>query len=427
MGEALLSDGVRRKLRILADAAKYDASCASSGSARAGRPGGIGSGAAEGICHSYTPDGRCVSLLKILLTNTCVYDCVFCVNRVSSDVPRARFTPAEVAALTMAFYRRNYIEGLFLSSGVVQSPDRTAEQMIEVGRLLREEERFGGYLHFKLVPGVAPELVDRLGRYADRLSANIELPTQGDLDALAPQKKLHEAEDVMGEIDRRHRESAGEQRRPARGLTAGPRFAPAGQSTQLVVGATGSADRIILRTTDRLYRAHHLRRVYYTAFSPFPAADPRLPIAAAPLLREHRLYQADWLLRHYGFGVEEITTGADGNLDLARDPKEAWALQHRALFPLDVNRADRAVLLRVPGLGLRAVDRIVAARRHRALTLADLKRLGVVLRRARHFLVTADPNPHLRHLDTLALDRRLRAPRQLSLFEAKGSAHDGEL
>ena len=427
MGEALLSDGIRRKLRILADAAKYDASCASSGARRAGRPGTIGNSEGNGICHSYTPDGRCVSLLKILLTNTCVYDCVFCVNRVSSDIPRARFSPAEVASLTMAFYRRNYIEGLFLSSGVVRGPDHTAEQMIEVGRLLREQERFGGYIHFKLVPGTSPELIDRLGRYADRLSANIELPTQADLDSLAPEKKLHETEAVMSEIQQRCQDSAAEQDRPARGLTAAPRFAPAGQSTQLVVGATASTDLVILRSTDRLYRAHRLRRVYYTAFSPFPAADPRLPIAPPPLPREHRLYQADWLLRHYGFRVDEIVTGPDGNLDLARDPKEAWALHHRALFPVDVNRADRELLLRVPGVGRRAAARILAARPHRSLGLADLQRLGVVVRRARHFLLTRDRNPHLQQLDALSLDRRLRRPQQLSLFEASSSARAGEL
>ena len=423
MVSALVSDGIRRKLRILADAAKYDASCASSGSRRAGQAGSIGNTEGNGICHSYTPDGRCVSLLKILLTNSCVYDCVFCVNRVSSDIPRARFSPAEVASLTMEFYRRNYIEGLFLSSGVVKSPDHTAEEMIEVGRLLREEERFGGYIHFKIVPGTSPELVTRAGRYADRLSANIELPTDADLSRLAPEKSFAAAEGVMGEIRQRLDESAEDKTRSA----VAPQFAPAGQSTQLIVGASSSNDATILATTDRLYRQHRLRRIYYTAFSPFPSADPRLPLQAPPLAREHRLYQADWLLRHYGFDVKEIATGPGGNLDLDRDPKEAWALANRGLFPVDVNRAHRQLLLRVPGVGVKAANKMVSSRRHRALRLDDLRRLGVVLKRARPFIVTADPNPSLQELDRLDLASRLRVPQQLSLFEAAGSARTGQL
>lgn len=419
------AERVRRKLTILADAAKYDASCASSGVARSGKPGTIGSADPSGICHSYTPDGRCVSLLRILLTNACVYDCVFCVNRVSNDIPRARFSPREVAELTMAFYRRNYIEGLFLSSGVVKGPDHTAEEMLEVGRLLRDVHKFGGYVHFKVVPGTSAELVARLGRYADRLSANIELPTEADLARLAPEKTMAQAEGTMQVIARgieEHRAQQGQ----------GPSFA-AGQSTQLVVGATASTDADVLGTAQSLYRRYRLKRVYYTAFSPIPGADPRLPATAPPLLREHRLYQADWLLRHYGFRSDELVSAAAPNLSLDFDPKHAWALSHRELFPMDVNTAAREQLLRVPGLGVRAVERILSARRHRRLTLADVKRLGAVLGRAQPFLLTADRNPAAFSLDGLRLPER-RPPRagigtgeQLSLFATAASAHGGEL
>ena len=395
------------KLRILADAAKYDASCASSGSARSTPAGGIGNGASVGICHSYTPDGRCVSLLKLLLTNACIYDCLYCVNRVSSDVPRARFTPAEVAQLTLDFYRRNLIEGLFLSSGVLRDPDYTMEQVIEVARLLREEHRFGGYIHLKVVPGASPELLARAGRLADRLSANVELPTTADLDRLAPEKKLPEIEETMSRI-RAGREEL-------------PRFAPAGQSTQMVVGASAAPDAEILGTAAGLYRRHKLKRVYYSAYSPIPHADPRLPPAAPPLLREHRLYQADWLLRFYGFTVAELLDGP--SLDLSLDPKLAWALRNRASFPVDLNAAPRERLLRVPGLGRRTVQAILGMRRHRRLRLDDLARLRVPLGRARHFLVTADYRP--RDLDRLDLNRRL--PQQLDLFEARQVSIRGEL
>lgn len=413
---------LRSKLAILADAAKYDASCASSGARRGGNGKGLGSNEGTGICHSYTPDGRCISLLKILLTNHCVYDCQFCVNRITSDIPRARFTPEEVVALTLDFYRRNYIEGLFLSSGVLQSPDHTMEQMIAVARSLREVHAFNGYIHLKAVPGASEELIAEAGRWADRLSANIELPTQGDLDQLAPEKKRTTIETTMAQI-RERRDEALTANKTKKAI---PRFAPAGQSTQMVVGASESPDSTILQTASDLYSRHRLRRVYYTAFSPFPKADPRLPVKPAPLIREHRLYQADWLLRHYGFKVEEITTPEQPNLDLAIDPKLAWALRHRAFFPVDVNRDSRSRLLRVPGLGARNVERILKARRFGRLTLADLARLRVSLRKAQPFLITADHNPDALLIDRADLGVRIAArAEQLPLFPS--SALTGEL
>ena len=318
---------VESRLRILADAAKYDASCASSGSRRKTPAGGIGNGTGIGICHSYTPDGRCVSLLKILLTNYCMYDCTYCVNRVSSDTPRARFTPEEVANLTMAFYQRNYIEGLFLSSGIVGSADNTMEQLVRAASLLRVHHRFGGYIHLKAVPGASPELLKQAGLYADRLSANIELPTQAELDKLAPAKTHKEIESSMVQIRDAITESKD---------NSAVSYARAGQSTQMIVGATTAPDRQILQTASSLYDRYKLRRVYYSGFSPIPHSDPRLPINRSPLVREHRLYQADWMLRFYGFTLEEVTE--EENLSLDVDPKLAWALRHREFFPVDVNR-----------------------------------------------------------------------------------------
>ncbi|HEX2225032.1 MAG TPA: putative DNA modification/repair radical SAM protein, partial [Thermoanaerobaculia bacterium] len=386
---------LRNKLAVLADAAKYDASCASSGSKRAGNRKGLGSSDGTGICHSYTPDGRCVSLLKILLTNHCVYDCQYCVNRVSSDVPRARFKPEEVVSLTLDFYRRNYIEGLFLSSGVIQSPDYTMEQLVAVARSLREDHHFNGYIHLKAVPGASPELLAQVGRWADRLSANIELPTPSDLVRLAPEKNRPEIERTMTEIRAGIDQSKAERKESVKA----PKFAPAGQSTQMIVGATESPDAAILGTAAELYQRHGLRRVYYTAFSPFPKADPRLPVQAAPLLREHRLYQADWLIRFYGFDVGELLPADRPNLETAKDPKLSWALRHREFFPVDVNRATRDQLLRVPGFGVRNVDRILRIRKHRRLRLEDLAKLRAALKRARPFIVTADHNPDVFRLD----------------------------
>lgn len=399
---------LRRKLEILADAAKYDASCASSGGQkRDSLAGGIGSTTGMGICHSFAPDGRCIALLKILLTNVCVFDCLYCVNRRSSNVPRARFTVDEVVRLTLGFYKRNMIEGLFLSSGIIRTPDHTMEELVRVVRCLRLDHGFRGYIHLKTIAEASPELVEEAGRYADRLSVNMELPTEQGLATLAPDKTLPAIRRSMGQLHRRIEETLAERR--------APRFAPAGQSTQMIVGADGADDRTLLRTSDTLYRRFRLKRVYYSAFSPIPDTSHALPSKAPPLVREHRLYQADWLLRFYGFGVEEIG-GAGGMLDLDIDPKLAWALAHRDHFPVDLNTAPRETLLRVPGLGVRMVDRLIDSRRHRCLRLEDLGRMRVPLRKVTPFVVTADHRP------TRLLDREhLRAllappPEQLSLF-----------
>ena len=377
------------KLAILADAAKYDASCASSGAQKRNSSSrrGMGSTTGMGICHSYTPDGRCVSLLKILLTNFCLYDCAYCINRRSSDVRRARFTAQEVVSLTLSFYRRNYIEGLFLSSGVIQSADYTMEQLVEVARSLREDHDFRGYIHLKTIAEASSELIDAAGRFADRLSVNIELPTRDALKTLAPEKSDITIKKTMGAI-RIKLDEAREAGKKA------PKFSPAGQSTQIIVGADMSNDVSILDTADTLYRSYRLKRVYYSAFSPIAHASVRLPNKAPPLIREHRLYQADWLLRFYGFSTQELASAMpEGNLDLQLDPKTAWALTNRDSFPVDVNRADRDQLLRIPGLGVRVVNRIVSTRRHRRLRFDDLRALGASLKRARHFLIAADYSP----------------------------------
>jgi putative DNA modification/repair radical SAM protein len=342
-----------------------------------------------GICHSFTPDGRCVSLLKILLTNFCIYDCLYCVNRRSSDVPRARFAVSEVVSLTLSFYRRNYIEGLFLSSGIIRSADYTMERLVEVARLLREQHEFQGYIHLKTIPEASPELIAAAGRYADRLSVNIELPSRDALTALAPEKTDTSIKRAMGDI----RVSVDEAQEGGR---KAPRFAPAGQSTQMIVGADASTDANIINMADTLYRSYRLRRIYYSAFSPFTHSSPRLPNRAPPLMREHRLYQADWLIRYYGFSTGELTASIPtGHFDLDLDPKTTWALRHREEFPVDVNTAARELLLRVPGLGVKAVDRIVASRRQGKLRYADLITLGASLRKAKHFIVAADYVPRV--------------------------------
>jgi putative DNA modification/repair radical SAM protein len=413
------------KLAILADAAKYDASCASSGTNERTSRGssGVGSTTGMGICHSYTPDGRCVSLLKILLTNYCVYDCLYCINRVSSDTPRAQFTVDEVVRLTLDFYRRNFIEGLFLSSGVVRSPDYTMERVVEVARRLRRDHDFRGYIHLKTIPEASPALIAEAGRLADRISINVELPTDGDLAELAPEKDALRIRAAMADI-RGHIDTATDARRTS---TKAPSFAPAGQSTQMIIGATPATDRTVIAEAASLYRAHRLRRVYYSAYSPIPDAPQTLPAIAPPLVREHRLYQADWLMRFYGFAPAELTTPERPNLDLHVDPKLAWAIRHPEQFPVDVNRAAKEQLLRVPGLGVRTVQRILQSRRARSLRLDDLRRLRVPLRTVRHFVVTADHTPHRAGLDRpAALARLARPERQLSLF-GDGSAVSGEL
>ncbi|MEN5264951.1 biotin synthase [Stenotrophomonas sp. HMSC10F06] len=423
-----------RKLAILADAAKYDASCASSGAGKrdSRTSGGIGSTEGMGICHSYTPDGRCVSLLKILLTNFCIYDCAYCVNRVSSNVQRARFSVDEVVALTMDFYKRNYIEGLFLSSGIIRNADYTMERMVEVARVLREEHRFAGYIHLKTIPEASPELLAAAGRHADRLSINIELPTEAGLASFAPEKSLPSIRGAMGEL-RWQIEEAKEARKsdppggnavaapsPApRGRRArAPRFAPAGQSTQMIVGADGASDNQILSAADNLYGNYRMRRVYYSAFSPIPDASKALPLQAPPLAREHRLYQADWLLRFYGYGVEEITdTTQGGMLDLDIDPKMAWAIRHPERFPVDLNIAPKELLLRVPGLGVRNVKRVLMARRHGRLRVADVARLRAPMSKLLPFVQLADHHPRRALDDPAALRARLAPPpRQGALF-----------
>jgi len=414
------------KLALLADAAKYDASCASSGTERRDASDGRGLGSTEGagICHSYAPDGRCISLLKILLTNFCTYDCLYCVNRVSSNVPRARFAIDEVVRLTLDFYRRNCIEGLFLSSGIVRSPDYTMEQVVEVARRLREEHGFRGYIHLKTIPDASEELLARAGRYADRLSINIELPTAQGLRALAPEKDAATIRRSMARL-RVRIDDAREAARPSppaaqAGLAprraAAPRFAPAGQSTQMIVGADATDDRAILATSARLYGAYRLRRVYFSAFSPIPDAARGLPLKAPPLQREHRLYQADWLMRLYGYAHDEIVPDG-GLLALDVDPKLAWALAHRERFPVDLNRAPRELLLRVPGLGVRTVDRLLAARCVRRVRAEDLRRLRLPLAKLLPFVVVDGHRP-TRALDATDLATRLRpAPAQAPLFD----------
>lgn len=420
-------EAVREKLAILADAAKYDASCSSSGSHRKRDPKGLGNAEGMGICHSYTPDGRCVSLLKILLTNFCVYDCKFCINRVSSDTKRAKFTPREVVWLTLEFYRRNYIEGLFLSSGIFKSVDDTMEELIEVARCLREDHRFGGYIHLKVVPGASQELVERAGRWADRVSANIELPVQDDLDVMAPAKTIEAAEATMSDIKAKLIEAEEEKKKSKRA----PKFAPAGQTTQMIVGATPSTDARILQTSESLYKNFRLRRVYYSAYSPIPHAHSLLPVERPSLVRENRLYQADWLIRFYGFEAKELTTAENPDLPLDVDPKTAWALTHRSFFPVDVNVAPREHLLRIPGIGVRNVERILQLRRFVKIRLEDLRKLRVSIQRTRFFVTTADHNPDALLIDTNRLVRAVRskekAAAQLSLFETVSEAKTGEL
>lgn len=399
------------KLAILAGAAKYDASCASSGTDQRDSRGKAGLGSTEGmgICHSYAPDGRCISLLKVLLTNACAYDCLYCVNRASSNVPRARFTIAEIVTLTLDFYKRNYIEGLFLSSGIIRSPDYTMEQIVEVARQLRLQHGFRGYIHLKTIPDADERLMAEAGKYADRLSINIELPSETSVQKFAPEKDVRAIRRSMGRM-RLKIEEAGADRKA-------PRFAPGGQSTQMIIGADAATDADILTTSANLYGSYGLKRVYYSAFSPIPDASSVLPAFAPPLVREHRLYQGDWLLRFYGFDTEEVFAGTDGMLPLDMDPKLAWALRNRDRFPLDVNTAEREELLRVPGFGLKTVERILSARSIRAVRADDLKRLHVPLKTALPFIVTPDHRPtQLADRNDLATLVKQAPSVQLSLF-----------
>lgn len=405
-------DKLKTKLETLADAAKYDASCSSSGGKRKRAAGGMGNSEGTGICHSYTPDGRCISLLKILLTNFCIYDCKYCINRASSDVKRARFSPQEVIDLTLEFYRRNYIEGLFLSSGIIQSSDYTMEQLIKVAKTLRLEHKFGGYIHLKMVAGASDSLNAEAALWADRVSANIELPSQQDLDSLAPEKKMSEATDAMSVV----RDKTIEYNSDRKKFKSTPKFAPAGQSTQIIVGATKSSDSLIMHASEKLYTNFSLRRVYYSAYSPIPLPHKDMSTNAPPLRRENRLYQADWLIRFYGFKVSELFK-KDDNLDLTIDPKTSWALGHQHFFPINVNTAPKKWLLRVPGLGGTSIMRILKMRIHRKIYYHDLVKLGVCLKRARYFIETADANRFLINIDKGRLDKILRPSEvQLSLF-----------
>lgn len=393
------------KLNLLADAAKYDASCSSSGSKKTRAGKGLGSTEGVGICHSYTPDGRCISLLKILLTNYCIFDCKYCINRISSDVQRARFTIPEVVNLTLDFYRRNYIEGLFLSSGIVKNSDYTMEQLIAVAKSLRMDHHFRGYIHLKTIPGASNELLNLAGLYADRLSVNIELPTETDLQKLAPEKNRPQLENNMAEIQTKTQEINEDRKK---GIKA-PIFTPAGQSTQMIIGATPTPDKDILLTSNTLYNKYKLRRVYYSAFSPIPHADARLPGVSPPLLREHRLYQADWLLRFYGFDVNEIVSEQDPNLEINIDPKTSWALRNPSYFPIDVNKASREQLLRIPGVGVQSVEKILRIRRHHRIRFDDLIRLRIAINRAKLFVITADYPRQITSVDHIKL-RSLLVP-----------------
>lgn len=406
------------KLAILADAAKYDASCASSGTKTRSSLGkeGLGSTEGMGICHAYAPDGRCISLLKVLLTNWCVFDCRYCVNRVSSNVDRARFTVAEVVQLTLDFYKRNYIEGLFLSSGIIQSPDYTMEQIIEVARVLRQDYNFRGYIHLKTIPEADPLLIQRAGELADRVSINVELPKESSLEHFAPEKSQPVIRKAMAGVKVRLDDVKDAQESRLLRKAKAPIFAPGGHSTQMIIGADASTDSDILKTSTDLYSGYGLRRVYYSAFSPMQDASLDLPPVRPPLRREHRLYQADWLLRFYGFERSEIDAASDdGMLDLDIDPKLAWAIRHRENFPVDVNRAPRHLLLRIPGLGAKTVDRLIQARRLTTVRLADLTKLTPSVKKAMPFIQTSDYQPG-GLLDTANLRARFAPPpEQLAL------------
>ena len=378
-----MDERVLDKLKILAESAKYDVSCASSGTSRSHKKGQIGSAEGWGICHSFAEDGRCISLLKIMLTNNCIYDCAYCINRRSNDLPRATFSVTELVNLTIEFYRRNYIEGLFLSSGVVRNPDYTMERLVKVVKDLRQVYRFNGYIHLKSIPGASQELVNEAGLYSDRMSVNIEIPNEQSLQLLAPEKDFQSVFTPMRYIQQGMLQSAEERKK----YRHAPRFVPAGQSTQMIVGATSDSDKDILRLTSALYKRPSMKRVYYSGFVPVNGYDNRLPaLKQPPLVRENRLYQADWLLRFYNFKVDEIVDDSYPDLDLEIDPKLAWALRHPEVFPVDINRADYEMLLRVPGLGVKSAKMILTARRYSRLGTSRLKQIGVVLKKAQYFI-----------------------------------------
>ncbi len=383
----LMSDRIREKLQILADAAKYDVSCSSSGSNRKNKDKGVGN-TGNGICHSYTEDGRCVSLLKILFSNVCIFDCSYCVSRRSNDVKRAAFTVQEVVDLTMNFYRRNYIEGLFLSSGIFKSADHTMERMLQVVKKLRLEENFNGYIHLKTIPGASQEIITEAGLYVDRMSINLEMPTEAGLQKFAPEKTHAEVQKDLGIVRDRLIQLKDERKL----IKTVPKFVPAGQTTQMVVGAHSETDQDIILMADRHYKEFKLKRVYFSGYIPINPEEKALPAvgSAPPLLRENRLYQSDWLMRFYEFSADEIVDDQHPNLDLDIDPKLSWALRHPEAFPVDINHADYKIILRVPGIGVRSAKKIVQARRFGQIHIDQLKRMGVAYNRAQHFIRCAD-------------------------------------
>ena len=385
----MIQEKMISKLEILAESAKYDISCASSGTSRSNKNKGIGSASRCGICHSFTADGRCVSLLKIMLTNYCMFDCAYCINRQSNDIPRAGFTPKELAELTIEFYRRNYIEGLFLSSGIVRSADYTMEKMIRVVKILRQEYNFNGYIHMKAIPGASNELIREAGLLVDRMSVNLEIPTERNLKLLAPDKDHQTIYQPMRHIQQNLLENIEDRKK----IKSTPKFVPAGQSTQVIIGATDETDNQILQLTAKLYKRPSMKRVYYSGFIPVNSYDKRLPVLQeVPRVRENRLYQADWLLRFYDFSVDEIVNDEHPDLDLTVDPKLSWAIRNPQFFPVDINRDSYQKILRVPGIGVKSAKLIVMARRHRKLNKEALKRIGVVLKRAQFFIICHEMN-----------------------------------
>lgn len=382
-----MSERIREKLNILADAAKYDVSCSSSGGTRKNDNKGLGDSHASGICHTYTEDGRCVSLLKILLTNHCIYDCAFCVSRKSNDIERAAFTVEEVVSLTINFYRRNFIEGLFLSSGIFKNADFTMERLLKVVKKLRVEERFNGYIHLKTIPGASEELIREAGLYADRMSINLEMPTEKGLKLLAPEKSHEDVKRPLGFVQNQIVQFNDEKKL----IKSTPKFVPAGQSTQMVIGATPETDKDIMHTADAFYKNFSLKRVYYSGYIPI-SHDNRLPLIGTqpPLIRENRLYQTDWLMRFYGFNVNELLNDANPHLDVDIDPKLSWALRNLQFFPIDINVAAYKMILRIPGIGVSSAKKIVQARKFGKLRIDQLKKIGVAYNRAKHFIKCAD-------------------------------------
>ena len=408
-----------KKIEILADAAKYDVSCSSSGSNRSNQKGGLGNAASCGVCHSFTEDGRCISLLKILFSNICIYDCAYCVNRKSNDIPRTAFKVEELVDLTLSFYKRNYIEGLFLSSGVMVSPDFTMERLVAVARLLRNEHKFNGYIHMKAIPGASRDLIEEAGLYADRLSVNIEIPSEGNLKLLAPEKDFPSVLNPMSQIANRIISNKEERRK----YRKAPRFVPAGQSTQLIVGASPERDFDILKLSSELYNERKLKRVYYSGYVPVNTSDSRLPVLQKPpLVRENRLYQADWLMRFYQFGYDEILDDRHDTLDMNMDPKLAWALRNPHFFPVDLNLAPYEMILRIPGIGVRSAKLIVANRKWGKISFLQLRRMGVALNRAKYFILCRELPEKTYRLQPEQVRRKLIKSKenngvQLSLFE----------